>query len=99
VRGKEVENGEASEAKKHLGQDTDAEDIDEEEKLVTNSFKVDLIAEYGNLQEELILHWAISKKNIGEWNNVDDRYIPRDTTIFRDGKACQTKFIKDPKIP
>ena len=67
---------------------------------MTNSFKVDLIAEYqNNPSEELILHWAISKKNPGEWNSPDDRYLPTQTVRFRDGKACQTKFIRDPKAP
>ena len=70
----------------------DEQDIDIEETLVTNSFKVDLIAEYTNQSEELVLHWGISKKNPGEWTGADDRFLPKDTTRFKDGKACQTKF-------
>jgi hypothetical protein len=71
------------------------QDIDEEERLVNNSFKVDIITEFANTQEELILHWGISKRNAGEWNSPDDRYLPDDTLRFRDGKACQTKFLRD----
>ena len=70
------------------------EDIDEEEKLVTNSFKVDLIAKCAATADDLILHWAISKKNFGEWNSPDDRYLPKETIRFKDGKACQTKFTR-----
>ncbi len=64
------------------------EDIDEEEKLVTISFKFDIIAEYTNTIDDLILHWAISKKNFGEWSAPDDRYLPKDTVRFRDKIAC-----------
>lgn len=65
--------------------------------MVNNSFKVDMIAECTNLKDEdLILHWGISKKNVGEWNAPDDRYLTLDTVRFRDGKACQTKFSRDP---
>lgn len=71
----------------------DEEDVDIEETLITNSFKVDIIVEYGNLTQDLVLHWGISKKNVGEWNSPDDRYLPKETTRFRDGKACQSKFI------
>jgi hypothetical protein len=33
-----------------------------EELLVSNSFKVDIIADYGNAKDDLILHWGICKK-------------------------------------
>ena len=59
-----------------------------EEKLVTNCFKVDMIAEFSNTADDLILHWGISKKNPGEWNGPDDRYLPKDTIRFQDGKAA-----------
>jgi len=76
------------------------EDVDDEEHLVTNSYKVDLIAEqYTNAGEELVLHWGISKKTPCDWNSPDDRYLPVDTIRFRDGKACQTKFQRDSKSP
>lgn len=76
------------------------EDLDEEEHLVTNSYKVDFIAEnYLNHGEELVLHWGLSKKTPCEWNSPDDRYLPPDSSRFRDGKACQTRFQRDPKSP
>lgn len=74
--------------------------MDLEETLFTNVYKVDLIAEYnGNLTEDLILHWGISKKNPGDWTSPDDRYLPKDTVRFTDGKACQTKFAIDSRTP
>ena len=51
-------------------------DDDEDEKIVTNTFKVDIIAEWANTKDDLILHWAISKKNVGEWTTPDDRFLP-----------------------
>ena len=56
--------------------------------MVTISFKFDIIAEYTNTVDDLILHWAISKKNFGEWSAPDDRYLPKGTVRFRDKIAC-----------
>lgn len=77
------------------------EDVDIEEILVTNSFKVDVIAEYGgSVKDDLILHWGISKKDLFQWTGPDDRYLPLETVRFQDGKsAAQTKFIRDAKTP
>lgn len=46
-----------------------------------------------------MLHWGISKKNPCEWFGPDDRFLPLDSIRFKDGKACQTKFQKDPRSP
>lgn len=56
--------------------------------MVTISFKVDIIAEYANTVDDLVLHWGISKKVFGEWGAPDDRYLTKDTVRFGDGKAC-----------
>ena len=66
---------------------------------ITQSFKIDLIADYGNTQEDLVMHWGISKKNPGEWTSPDDRYLTSSTARFSDGKACQTTFIRDVSTP
>lgn len=105
-KGKQTSETESS-AQSSGDSDSDSEeeekhddDVDEDEHLVTNSYKVDLIAEqYTNAGEELVLHWGMSKKNPCEWNSPDDRYLPADSIRFRDGKACQTKFQRDPKSP
>lgn len=53
---------------------------------------VDMIAEYKDQSDDLVLHWGISKKQVGEWTGPDDKFLPIDTKRFPDGKACQTKF-------
>jgi hypothetical protein len=47
----------------------------------------------------LILHWGIGRKNPNEWVGPDDKFLPPETKRWPDGKACQSKFIKDTKDP
>lgn len=58
-----------------------------------------MVALYKDPRDELILHWGIGKKQAGEWTAPDDKYLPSETKRFGDGKACQTKFIKDASDP
>jgi len=48
---------------------------------------VDLIAEFKDRNEDLVLHWGIGKKQIGEWVAADDKFLPPDTKKWGDGKA------------
>jgi hypothetical protein len=64
------------------------EDVDIEELLVTNSFKVDIFIDYQNTKDDVILHWGISKKDLYQWTGPDDRYLPPQTIRFQDGKAA-----------
>ena len=58
-----------------------------------------LIAYYKDTTDELILHWGIGKRVPGEWTSPDDRYLPKETKRWTDGKACQTKFLKCSENP
>lgn len=53
---------------------------------------VDLIAEFKDRNDDLVLHWGVGRKAFGEWTGVDEKYMPLDTKRWPDGKACQTVF-------
>ena len=42
--------------------DPDYDDDAEEVKVATHKFVIDLIARYPNLEDNLVLHWGISRK-------------------------------------
>lgn len=90
---------EESDSDEEEEEEIDAEKDDEEDTQITNRFTVDMIAQCQNNPDDLILHWGMSKKNPGEWGPPDDKYFPLETKRFTDGKACQTKFIKDQDKP
>lgn len=56
---------------------------------------IDLIAQYKEQNDELILHWSTGKKTAFEWAGADDKYLPPDSIKFGDGKAIQTKFQRN----
>ena len=70
-------------------------DEEDDDKSITNKYIVDMIAQYKDQNDELILHWGIGKKVANEWVCPDEKYIPIESKIFHDGKACQTKFVKN----
>lgn len=47
-----------------------------------------MIAHYLSQSEDLILHWGMSRKQIGEWGPPDEKFFPLATKRFTDGKAC-----------
>lgn len=60
-------DGEEHEEAKHTEEEEDAEP-----KHFVNQYTVDLIAEFKDREEELILHWALGKKTPSEWAKPDD---------------------------
>lgn len=60
---------------------------------------MDLIAEFKDRNDDLILHWGVGKRTQGEWLAADDKYLPEETRKWGDGKACQTRFIPDKSQP
>ena len=63
------------------------DDEEHEDSQITNKYVVDLIAEFKDRNEDLVLHWGIGKKQIGEWIAADDKFLPPDTKKWGDGKA------------
>ena len=47
-----------------------------------------MIASYKDQKDELILHWGMGKKVPCEWTGPDTKYLPQESKIFPDGKAC-----------
>lgn len=83
----------------------DEEEIDynnDEEELAgvkTHRFTIDLVARYVDEEDDLILHWGMSRKKIGAWGTPDLAFQPVESQQWPDGLACQTKFIKEAELP
>ena len=58
-----------------------------------------MIADFKDRNDDLVLHWGVGKRAVGEWVAVDEKFMPVDTKRFADGKACQTKFQVDRQHP
>jgi hypothetical protein len=51
---------------------------------------VDLIAEFKDRNDDLVMHWGLGRKNVGEWTGPDDKFLPlpsSDNKRWPDGKA------------
>ena len=76
----------------HDDQKQNEEEEESEPKFFIHQYTVDLIAEFKDREEELILHWALGKRTPSEWVKADDLQMPKDTIRWKDNIACQTKF-------
>lgn len=65
------DQGDSSEEEEEIDYEKDEE---EEDKQVTNYYSVDLIAEYKDIEDELILHWGIGRKVPFEWTSADEKF-------------------------
>jgi hypothetical protein len=65
---------------------------EEEAEHFVNQYTVDLIAEYKDREEELILHWALGKRTASEWAKPDDLQMPKGSIRWKDNIATQTPF-------
>ena len=72
---------------------------DKEPKFFMHQYTVDIIAEFKDHDEELVLHWALGKKTASEWARPDDNQFPKGTTRFKDNVACQTVFDQNIVYP
>ena len=78
------------EEKEETKEEKDVEETEEtrEPKFFMHKYTVDIIAEYKDREEELVMHWALGKKSASEWARPDDNQLPKDTTRFKDNIAC-----------
>ena len=74
--------------------DLEKDDDDDGDSTVIHKYAVDMIAACKDTNEELMLHWGIGRKNAADWTGPDDKFLPKDSKRWPDGKAVQTKFIK-----
>ena len=51
-----------------------------------------MIAEFKNIDEELVLHWALGKRAPSEWAKPDDTQLPKGSTRWKDNIAVQSLF-------
>lgn len=52
-----------------------------------NRYTVDIITEYQDTADNLMLHWAVGKKNAGEWKCPDDSVLPAGSKRWPDNIA------------
>jgi alpha-glucan, water dikinase len=74
--------------------------VEEKEKpAFVHQYTVDLIAEYKDRDEELVMHWALGKRSASEWARPEEIHLPKGTARFKDNIACQTVFEKNIVYP
>lgn len=52
------------------------DDAEESNKVHLHVFTVDLIVRYPDFQDEIYLHWGISRKQEGAWGSPDPKFLP-----------------------
>lgn len=60
-----------------------------------NRYTVDLIAEYQDIGDNLLMHWGVAKKHAGEWVKGDESVLPNGSIRWPDNVATQSPFVKD----
>ena len=78
-----------------ISSDDEEEDIDyqddTEENIAavkTHKFVIDLVVRYPDEVDDIILHWGMSRKQIGGWGTPDASFMPTDSKQWPDGLAC-----------
>jgi hypothetical protein len=87
--------GTSKNAKKEVKQDEDPAEFfssDEEEvidinddteepaqKVHTHKFTINFVARYPDDEDDLILHWGMSRKKVGAWGSPDQAFYPPNT--------------------
>ena len=78
----------------------DEDDVDDQAaKEVINQYRVDIIAQYKDFNDELLLHWAIAKQNAGEWVRPEDSQLPQRSVRWNDNVAVQSPFERNRLYP
>ena len=66
----------SSDDEEEINYDDDAE---QDVKVHTHCFTVDLIARYPDEADHLLLHWGLSRKQHGAWGSPDPKFYPSGT--------------------
>jgi hypothetical protein len=61
-------------------------------KVHMHKFTIDFVARYPDDEDDLILHWGMSRQKVGAWGSPDQGFYPPNTTRWPDGLAAQTIF-------
>lgn len=65
----------------------------------THVFTVDLVTRYPDEQDDICLHWGMSRKQQGAWGSPDPKFHPQGTQNWGDGLACQSPFQREAENP
>ena len=71
------------------------DDADDQTKVHTHMFTIDMVARYPDLSDDLILHWGLSRTKTGAWGSPDASFFPKDSQKWPDGLAAQSVFQRD----
>jgi hypothetical protein len=64
-------------------------------KVHTHRFTIDFVARYPDDEDDLILHWGLSRNKVGAWGSPDQAFWPENTTKWPDGLAAQSIFKRE----
>ena len=63
------------------------DDAEETNELFAHRFTIDIIARYPDTEDNLVLHWGMSRKKEGAWGTPDASFFPPNTKAWHDGLA------------
>ena len=64
--------------------------------MSSSKYKVDLIATFPDENDELVLHWGISRDKVGNWSAPDKSSLPTESKLNDDGFSADTEFKRFP---
>jgi hypothetical protein len=44
---------------------------EDDNKQITNKYDIDLIAQYKDTTDDLVMHWGMARKNLFEWTEPE----------------------------
>ena len=54
-----------------------------------------MVARYPDENDDLVLHWGMSRDRVGNWGAPDQSFHPVSTQLMKDGLAAQTIFQRE----
>ena len=85
--------GMSSDSEEQIDYNDDAEDPTG--AVSTHKFTIDFVTRYADPNDDLILHWGMSRRKVGAWGQPDDSIMPPNSVKWPDGLACQSTFRRE----
>jgi len=78
--------GQKADENSKLDEEDDADEA-QSAKEVINQYRVEVIAQHKDFDDELLLHWAVGKQSAGEWVRPEDSWLPPSSNRWPDNIA------------